>query len=56
MSKYEKGFEFAQRQVATFGLERTRQTLESIIRANPGRPADDPYVLGLRAGLDAAEG
>lgn len=52
MSKFEKGKAFAKKQAAQFGVERTRQTLESIIGANPGRPANDPYVKGLWAGLE----
>ena len=52
--RFTKGFAFAQKQCAQFGVEQTKSTMESVFAANPGRPATDEYVMGVRAGMAAA--
>lgn len=54
--KFVKGFNFAKKQAAQFGVEQTEKTMNMIFAANKGRPATDPYVMGVRAGLAEAAG
>lgn len=51
MGKFEKGKAFALKHIAQFGYEKAQRSIDLVINANPGRPVDDPYVMGLRAGL-----
>lgn len=55
MSRFEKGRTLALQQARQYGVARATETFERVIAANPGRPASDLYVLGLRAGLAEAE-
>lgn len=50
--KFTKGFKFVQAQAAQFGVERTEEIMESIFKINNGRPANDPYIMGCRAGIE----